>query len=312
MIDHAFMANTLLFYCMHCSIIASYNRPERLGMVQTSDCISLRMIDSFNLASNQILNVASLHLSRTGSKLSLPLLDRMSLKPLIAVVGTTGVGKSRLAVDLALHCAHLLYPKARVINSDAMQVYSGLNILTNKMPSEERRGVKHCLMDFRAPGEQYLVTDWVKDASTCIEEAHREGELPIVVGGTSYWIQNLIFASRLASLPPESEIGKDYDPELLKRLASLPAELRDIWLNLPSKAPHPDDSPEEAYRLHSLLSALDSTTASRWHWRDSRRVLTSLRVIKEQKRTVGSVHAEQFPQARSRSCATLTDLLVDF
>ena len=155
-------------------------------------------------------------------------------------------------------------------------------------------------MNFRAPGEQYLVTDWVKDASACIDEAHREGELPIVVGGTSYWIQNLVFASRLASLSPQpGTADKEFDPEILNRLQSLPIELCDIWANLPQAAPHPDDSPQEAYRLHSLLLILDPSTASRWHWRDSRRVLTSLRVIKEQKRTVGSVHAEQLSLARS-------------
>lgn len=96
----------------------------------------------------------------------------MSLKPLIAICGTTGVGKSRLAVELALSLASANDPPrvsdAKVINADAMQVYEGLNILTNKMPLDEQKGVDHLLMSFKKPGEQYTVGDWVRDASRLV------------------------------------------------------------------------------------------------------------------------------------------------
>jgi tRNA dimethylallyltransferase len=95
----------------------------------------------------------------------------MSLRPLIAICGTTGVGKSRLAIELALALSKQErddtyggYRGARVINADAMQVYAGIDILTNKVPSEEQCGVEHLLMGFKHPGEQYVVGDWVKDA----------------------------------------------------------------------------------------------------------------------------------------------------
>ena len=96
----------------------------------------------------------------------------MALKPLIAICGTTGVGKSRLAVELALALsssnALSRSPGARVINADAMQVYDGLNILTNKMPLEEQKGVDHLLMSFKKPGEQYVVGEWVRDAAQAV------------------------------------------------------------------------------------------------------------------------------------------------
>lgn len=95
----------------------------------------------------------------------------MSLRPLVAVCGTTGVGKSKLAVELALALSQPEHPArcggyrgARIINADAMQVYAGIDILTNKVPVEEQCGVEHLLMGFKHPGEQYVVGQWVKDA----------------------------------------------------------------------------------------------------------------------------------------------------
>lgn len=91
----------------------------------------------------------------------------MSLRPLIAICGTTGVGKSKLAIELALALSkkrHGGYSGARIINADAMQVYAGIDILTNKVPAEEQCSVEHLLMGFKHPGEQYVVGQWVKDA----------------------------------------------------------------------------------------------------------------------------------------------------
>lgn len=94
----------------------------------------------------------------------------MSLKPLISVIGTTGVGKSRLAIELALalhsHGHEHGWNDAKVINADSMQVYSGADVITNKVPESERRGVEHLLMGFKEPGEQYVVGQWVNDAVT--------------------------------------------------------------------------------------------------------------------------------------------------
>lgn len=88
-------------------------------------------------------------------------------KPLIAVCGTTGVGKSRFAVDLALSLPY----GAKIVNADAMQAYEGTDILTNKIPLSERKGIDHLLMSFKRPGEQYVVGEWVKDA---VREVHSD------------------------------------------------------------------------------------------------------------------------------------------
>lgn len=87
-----------------------------------------------------------------------------SLRPVIVVCGTTGVGKSKLAVELALK----IREGAAVINADSMQVYDGLDILTNKHPREEMKGIPHLLMGFKRPGEQYVVGQWVEEAAKAV------------------------------------------------------------------------------------------------------------------------------------------------
>jgi len=230
-----------------------------------------------------------------------------SLRPIIAICGTTGVGKSKLAVELALRIAE----GAAVINADSMQVYDGLDILTNKLPTEEMKGVPHLLMGFKKPGEQYVVGQWVEEAAKAvsptpstsrpvalpldhamykINDIHNQNKIPIVVGGTSYWIQHLVFPDRL--------VGKDSQPPspscLSENLLSkLSPDERDLINKLPDPPPSASTDPDSALAMHRLLQALDPTVASRWHWRDTRKVLRSLRIIAETGRLPSEVIAEQ-------------------
>ena len=114
----------------------------------------------------------------TTTQMTLP----KTLRPIIAICGTTGVGKSRLAVELALNLAKRLdnhgWQGGVVVNADAMQAYKGFNTLTNKMPLEERAGVDHVLMDFKEPTEQYVVGQWVHDATKAVSSS--PGSVPRV------------------------------------------------------------------------------------------------------------------------------------
>jgi len=103
-------------------------------------------------------------------------------KPLIAVIGTTGTGKSQLAVELSLAIAKnsvnhgkddIRWSGGEIINADAMQVYKGLDVVTNKVTKEEMKGVPHHLIGVRHPGEEYYVTEWIKDATTIVRGARK-------------------------------------------------------------------------------------------------------------------------------------------
>ena len=133
-----------------------------------------------------------------------------------------------------------------------------------------------------------------------IDETHARNQVPIVVGGTSYWIQHLIFPERMASLekPEESrdslvDVTPQPSEEYVKAFASLPPELLSLFNDLPEQAPTADADPEMSLNLHKLLSAFDPLVAQRWHWRDSRKVLTSLRIIQENRRLASEIIREQ-------------------
>ncbi|KAI0362767.1 tRNA isopentenyltransferase [Trametes cingulata] len=236
----------------------------------------------------------------------------VSPKPLVVICGTTGVGKSKLGIEIALAlgrgCDRHPYRGARIINADSMQVYVGMDVITNKVPLDERCGVEHLLMDYKKPGEQLTGPEWIKHAIQVIDETHSRNQVPIVVGGTSYWIQHLIFPERMASLEkPDCQTepaGSLKSAEFANALATLPQELHELYHNLPEQAPSADDDPSTAHKLHDLLMALDPLVARRWHWRDSRKVLTSLRVIQENGRLASEVIREQskaIPKPRYRT-----------
>ncbi|OJA07605.1 hypothetical protein AZE42_06274 [Rhizopogon vesiculosus] len=215
----------------------------------------------------------------------------VGLKPLITICGTTGVGKSKLAIELALKIAHGTHAHgwkgARIINADSMQVYTGMDVITNKVPVTERMGVDHLLMDFKQPGEQYVVGEWVQDAIQAIDETHDIDQIPIIVGGTSYWIQHLIFPNRL---PTPSQSLSD---SVTRSIANLPPSLLELFNALPEYPPSAASHPEDAMLLYKLLTALDEPVAQRWHWKDTRKVLGSIRVIKDTGKTPSEIIAEQ-------------------
>ncbi|KAN0139808.1 tRNA isopentenyltransferase [Lactarius tabidus] len=230
-----------------------------------------------------------------------------ALRPIIAICGTTGVGKSRLAVELSLNMAKRLdihgWKGGVVINADAMQAYKGFNTLTNKIPLEERAGVDHVLMDFKEPTEQYVVGQWVHDAIQAIDDAHQSKKVPIVVGGTAYWIQHLAFPGRLA-VEPEQVIGPtsgsppppNRSPPsdgLSSALSQITHDMRELFGALPKIPPSAAEEPNAALSLHNLLHALDPDVASRWHWRDTRKVLRNLQIIRDSGRRVSDIFKEQ-------------------
>lgn len=104
----------------------------------------------------------------------------------VIVVGATGTGKSRLSIDLATR-----FP-AEIINSDKMQVYKGLDIVTNKVTEEECRGVPHHLLGIVDPNSNFTANDFCHHASLAMESVADRDRLPIIAGGSNSYIAALV------------------------------------------------------------------------------------------------------------------------
>lgn len=137
----------------------------------------------------------------------------MSRPKVIVIAGTTGVGKSDLSIQIASKF------NGEIINSDSMQMYTGIPIITNKHPIEQRMGIKHHLMNHVPWNEEYYIHRFERECMETIEDIHSRGKIPIVVGGTHYYLQTL-FNKRVESKvrqPTESEksILDSNNPDLI-------------------------------------------------------------------------------------------------
>ncbi len=106
--------------------------------------------------------------------------------PIYSIVGPTASGKTENGVALALHLGN-----AEVINCDSVQIYQGISIATAKPSEAEKRGVVHHLIDYVAPNVNYTAADWAADAAAKIVEIESRGNVPILVGGTGFYLRTL-------------------------------------------------------------------------------------------------------------------------
>ncbi len=107
--------------------------------------------------------------------------------PLLAVVGATASGKSRLAVRLAKEL------NGEVVSCDSIQIYRRMDVGTAKPTANEMEGIPHHLIDFAEPDLPFSCADYVSAAKEVIREIHRRGKLPVVCGGTGLYLERLLF-----------------------------------------------------------------------------------------------------------------------
>ena len=106
-------------------------------------------------------------------------------KPIYAIVGPTASGKTEIGVELALKIG------GEIINCDSVQIYKEIQIATAKPSIEEMRGVPHHLIDYISPNVNYTAANWAKDATEKIYEIEARGRVPILVGGTGFYLRSL-------------------------------------------------------------------------------------------------------------------------
>ena len=108
-------------------------------------------------------------------------------KPLIVVTGPTAVGKTALSVLLAKKI------NGAVVSADSMQVYKGMDIGSAKVTHEEMQGVRHYLIDILEPKDEFNVYIFKQMAENAISEIYADGKIPVIAGGTGFYIQALLY-----------------------------------------------------------------------------------------------------------------------
>ncbi len=145
------------------------------------------------------------------------------MKKVIVIIGPTGVGKSSLAVKIAQKI------NTEIISGDSVQVYKALNIGSAKIKKEEMNGIPHHLIDIKSLSESYSVFDFQKEARKLIDMISEKGEVPIIVGGTGFYIKAALFDYDFKSEKRTNEFDSLSNAELYERLQNLSdPELPDI------------------------------------------------------------------------------------
>ncbi|KAF2689269.1 tRNA isopentenyltransferase [Lentithecium fluviatile CBS 122367] len=185
------------------------------------------------------------------------------VKPLVAIVGATGTGKSDLAVEIARKY------NGEVINGDAMQLYEGLPIITNKITKDEMKGVPHHLLGCIGLDEEtWTVGKFVSKALGVINEIRSRGKLPVLVGGTHYYTQSLLFQDALSEeLQLENEKGQQTGrfPILDEPTAVILEKLKEV----------------------------DTVMADRWHPNERRKIQRSLEIYLKTGKPASQIYDEQ-------------------
>ncbi|HEY1096501.1 MAG TPA: tRNA (adenosine(37)-N6)-dimethylallyltransferase MiaA [Alphaproteobacteria bacterium] len=144
------------------------------------------------------------------------------MSKILIISGPTASGKSALAIALAKKINGI------IINGDALQIYQELRILTARPDEADERQVPHALYGFHSILNPYAVTDWLRDIKPVIETAWRKGQMPIIVGGTGFYLHALLHG--LAPVPDVPETIRAATMALYENLGhdAFRAQLRDI------------------------------------------------------------------------------------
>jgi tRNA dimethylallyltransferase len=196
-----------------------------------------------------------------------PASDDVPERPLVAVAGPTGSGKSELALAIASEF------NGEIINCDSLQVYRHFNIGTAKLPMGERRAIPHHLIDIVDPDELFTAGEYARLAREAIAEIAGRGRIPILTGGTGFYLRALL--DGLFEGPARDQALRD---RLAVREQKRPGS------------------------LHRLLNRFDSEAARKIHRNDVPKVTRALEVCLLMRRPV----SELFREGRDRLCGYRT------
>ncbi len=190
-------------------------------------------------------------------------------KKCIVIAGPTATGKSRVAVLLAKKI------KGSVISADSMQIYKGMDIGTAKITKEETEDVPHYLIDELDPKEEYNVVRFQEMAKRAIDEIFSAGRIPIITGGTGFYIQALV---------------RDVDFTSTGHVKGLRLKYEGI------------SKEEGAGRLYELLKQKDEAAALKIHPNNIKRIIRALEFYDETGDMISRHNAEQSQKSSPYDC----------
>lgn len=169
-------------------------------------------------------------------------------KPLLIILGPTAVGKTKVSIEIAKKLS------GEIISADSMQIYKYMDIGTAKIKKIEMENIPHYMIDIVYPDEKFTVANYKTTATKYIEDIHNRGKLPIIVGGTGFYINSLIYKLDFIKVPPNFNLRKEYE-------------------NLVNKYGNE--------YLFTKLKEVDPKSAKRIHQNDTKRVIRALEVFHE-------------------------------
>lgn len=181
-------------------------------------------------------------------------------KPLIVLTGPTAVGKTKLSIALAKAV------NGEIISADSMQVYKYMDIGSAKIREEEMQGIRHYLVDELLPEEEFHIVRFQQMAKTAMEEIYAKGKIPILVGGTGFYIQ--------AVTRDIDFTEAEQDDGYRKELEALASEKGNEY-------------------LHRMLEKVDPKSAKEIHANNVKRVIRALEFYHQNHTPISSHNQEQ-------------------
>lgn len=181
-------------------------------------------------------------------------------KPLVILTGPTAVGKTALSIKLASEIG------GEIISADSMQVYRQMDIGSAKIKPEEMGGIPHHMIDILEPEEEFNVCLFEKLALEAMEQIYERGHIPVVVGGTGFYIQALLYQIDFT----EEETDTAYRDKL--------------WQLGEEKGNH---------YLHELLRKVDPESAEEIHENNRKRVIRALEFYENCGKPISTHNKEQ-------------------
>lgn len=182
--------------------------------------------------------------------------------PLIILTGPTAVGKTNLSIALAKMC------HGEIISADSMQVYKHMDIGTAKIHQKEMQGIPHYLIDEYEPDEEFNVVEFQRRAKACISDIISRNKIPILVGGTGFYIQAVLNDIQF----DENETDREYRKQL--------EEIAQNHTN-------------GAYLLHQELKKVDPESAAQIHMNNTKKVIRALEYFRQTGKKISEHNEEQ-------------------